>query len=104
MPLGLENVSKIKRKGERIRFPKVTVRFGEPIALASFDFLPKDERMDACAWYTMREAYALTFNCPAEDIDMVTLFPDSKDYSDIFAEHPITPFDPATLPDYKPEA
>lgn len=104
VPLGLENVSKIKRKGERIRFPKVTVRFGEPIALASFDFLPKDERMDACAWYTMREAYALTFNCSAEDIDMVTLFPDSKDYSDIFAEHPIAPFDPATLPDYKPEA
>ncbi|MED9872359.1 MAG: hypothetical protein U0K14_00375, partial [Eggerthellaceae bacterium] len=104
VPLGLENVANIKRKGERVRFPKVIARFGEPISLDSFDFLPKDERMDACAWYTMREAYALTFNCPAQDINMVELFPDAKDYTALFEQHPIEPFDPATLPDYKKEA
>ena len=31
---------------------------------------------------------------------MVELFPDSKDYSQVFADHPIPAFDPATLPDY----
>ena len=104
VPLGLENVANIKRKGERIRFPKVTVRFGRPISLDSFDFLPKDERMDACAWYTMRQAYALTFNCPASEVKMTELFPESKDYSKVFEQHPIEPFDPGTLPDYKKEA
>lgn len=104
VPLGLENVANIKRKGERVRFPKVIVRFGEPISLDSFDFLPKDERMDACAWYTMREAYALTFNCPAHEVNMAELFPDAKDYTEVFEQHPIAAFDPATLPDYLPKA
>jgi len=31
---------------------------------------------------------------------MVELFPDAKDYTQVFAEHPIPSFDPATLPDY----
>lgn len=103
VPMGLENVSKIKEKGKHVRFPKITVRFGEPIALESFDFLPKEERMDACAWYTMRESYALTLNCPPAEVDMASLFPNSKDYSEVFAQHAIVPFDPATLPDYEPE-
>ena len=38
--------------------------------------------------------------CKPEEVDMVELFPDSKDYSQVFAEHPISAFDPATLPDY----
>lgn len=48
----------------------------------------------------MREAYALTKGCKPEEVDMVELFPDSKDYSQVFAEHPISAFDPAKLPDY----
>lgn len=59
IPLGLENVSKVKQKGQRVRFPRITARFGTPVELSSFDFLPKDERMDGCSWYVMREAYAL---------------------------------------------
>lgn len=102
IPLGLENVAKVKRKGQRIRFPRITARFGSPVALSSFDFLPKSERMEACTWYVMRESYALTQGCAPEEIDMVALFPETKDYSGIFAEHPIEPLDPATLPDYQP--
>lgn len=100
IPLGLENVSKVKQKGQRVRFPRITARFGTPVELSSFDFLPKDERMDGCSWYVMREAYALTRGCKPEEINMAELFPDSKDYSQVFAEHPIPAFDPATLPDY----
>lgn len=103
IPLGLSGVSDVKRKGERVRFPRITARFGEPIAVSSFDFLPKEERMDGATWYVMREAFALTRNCAAEDVDMVALFPTSKDYTAVFAAHPIEPLDPATLPDYQPK-
>lgn len=103
IPLGLENVSKVKQKGQRLRLPKITARFGNPVMLSAFDFLPKDDRLEACAWYVMRESYALTLNCPVEEVDMVALFPDTKDYSQVFAENPIEPFDPATLPDYTPK-
>lgn len=101
IPVGFENVADIKRKGERVRFPRVTVRFGKPISVDSFDFLPKDERMDGCTWYVMREAFALTRNCAPADVDMRALFPEAKDYADVFAEHAIEPVDPATLPDCK---
>ena len=47
----------------------------------------------------MREAYVLT-KAASQKVDMVELFPDSKDYSQVFAEHSISAFDPATLPDY----
>lgn len=102
IPLGLINVAEVKRKGKRLRFPRITARFGSPVVLSSFDFLPKSERMEACTWYVMRESYALTACCAPEDVDMVALFPDAKDYTAIFAEHPIEPLDPATLPDYEP--
>ena len=104
IPLGLENLADVKRKGERVRFKKITARFGRPYSLDSFDFLPKDERMDAFSWFTMREAYALSQNCSVEEVDMVALFPDSKDYTEVFVQHPIEPIDPATLPDYKKES
>ena len=103
IPVGLENVALVKRKGERVRFPRITVRFGAPISVDSFDFLPKEERMDACTWYVMREAFALTNRCAATEVDMAALFPDSKDYTATFAEHRIEPLDPATLPDYQPK-
>lgn len=103
VPMGMENVEKVKRKGEHVRFPRITARFGEPIALESFDFLPKAERLDACMWYVVRESYALTRNCKPNEVDMVELFPDSKDYTQVFAENPIPVLDPATLPDYQPK-
>lgn len=103
IPLGLENLDKVKAPGKGYRFPRITARFGTPVELASFDFLPKAERMEACTWYVMRESFALSRNCPAEEVDMVALFPQTKDYSAVFAEHPIPAFDPATLPDYEPK-
>lgn len=104
IPLGLKNVDKIKRKGERVRFPKLTAVYGEPIALASFDFLPKEERLEGATWYVLREAFALSHDIAPEEVDMVALFPDNKDYRAVFAEHPIPRLDPSTLSDYEPKA
>lgn len=103
VPLGLVNVEKIKKKGERVRFPKLTAVYGTPVALASFDFLPKEERLEAATWYVLREAFALGHAIAPEEVDMAALFPENKDYTEVFAEHPIPAFDPATLPDYEPK-
>lgn len=89
MPMAVRNVDMIKRKGERLRFPKVTIEFGDPIWLKDFDFLPKDERLDGCVWYALRECFALFNGVKPEDVDMVALFPDDKDFTQEFAQHPI---------------
>lgn len=89
LPMTVRNAEYVKQKGQRIRFPKITVEYGTPILLSDFDFLPKDERLDGCVWYAMRECFALSQRIPAEDVDMCSLFPDSKDYSQIFDENPI---------------
>lgn len=89
LPSTVVNVEKIKEKGKMLRFPRVVVRFGAPIYLEQFDFLPKAERLDAAAWYVMRECFALDYGCRACEVDMVSLFPDAKDYADTFAAHPI---------------
>ena len=34
LPLAVRNVDKIKRKGERVRFPKVTIVYGDPVYLS----------------------------------------------------------------------
>ena len=89
LPMAVHNVDKIKRKGERVRFPKVTVEFGSPVYLSDFDFLPKDDRLDACVWFALRECFALFEGVAPEDVDMVALFPEDKDFTETFAEHPI---------------
>lgn len=90
VPMAIDGSDKVKVKGDwRIHFPKVNVYYGAPIAVSSFDFLPKEERLDGCMWYVMRESFAMKLRIPAEQVDMTTLFPDAKDYSAIFKEHPI---------------
>ncbi len=89
MPMAVRNVDKVKRKGERVRFPKITIEFGEPVCLSDFDFLPKDERLEGCVWYALRECFALFNSVKPEEVDMRALFPEGKDYTDVFAEHPI---------------
>ncbi|MBO4365457.1 MAG: 1-acyl-sn-glycerol-3-phosphate acyltransferase, partial [Eggerthellaceae bacterium] len=91
LPSTVVNVEKIKQKGKLPRFPKVIVRYGQPIYIEQFDFLPKAERLDAASWYVMRECFALDYGCPADQVDMVSLFPKSKDYAATFAEHPLEP-------------
>ena len=86
LPMAVRNVDKIKRKGERLRFPKVTIEFGDPVFLADFDFLPKDERLEGCVWYALRECFALFNGIEPEEVDMVALFPEGKDFTDAFAE------------------
>ena len=82
LPCTVRNAEYIKKKGERIRFPKVTVEFGSPVFLEDFDGFPKSERLEACTWYAMRECFALSSRIPADQVDMKSLFPDSMDYSE----------------------
>ena len=89
LPMTVRGTERIKNKGERVHLPRVTVDYGDPILLADFDFLPKEERLEGCTWYAMRECFALFYNTCPEDVDMKALFPDSRDYADVFAEHPI---------------
>ena len=89
MPMAVHNVDKVKRKGERLRFPKITVEFGEPVLLSDFDFLPKEDRLDACVWYALRECFAMFQKVEPEQVDMVALFPEDKDFTAVFTEHPI---------------
>ena len=89
LPMAVRNVDKIKRKGERLRFPKISIYYGNPVMLSDFDFLPKQERLDACIWYTLRECYALFWDVTPEEVDMPALFPEDKDYTQTFVDHPI---------------
>lgn len=100
IPLGLVNANKVKPKGKRLHFPKLTAIYGEPIELSSFDFLPKEERLDGATWYVLREAFALSEGIAPSEVDMASLFPESKDFTADFADHPIPTIDPTTLPDY----
>ena len=89
LPMTVREVENVKRKGERLRFPKVTIEYGQPILLSDFDFLPKEERLEGCTWYAMREVFALSKRVPADQVDMRELFPNAKDYADVFAAHPV---------------
>ena len=89
MPMAVLNVDKIKRKGERVRFPKVTIKYGNPVFVDDFNFLPKEDRLDACTWYALRECFALFNGVKPEEVDMASLFPEDKDFTAAFAEHPI---------------
>lgn len=94
LPMTVRNAENVKRKGERLRFPKISVEYGTPIVLSDFDFLPKADRLEACTWYAMRECFALSQEVPREQVDMVALFPNGRDFSDVFAEHPIVQHTP----------
>ncbi len=89
LPMTVRNAEYVKQKGERMHFPKITVEYGDPILLEDFNFLPKEERLEGCSWYAMRECFALSREIPPEQVNMKELFPHGKDYSAVFADHPI---------------
>lgn len=89
IPMTVRNLENVKRKGERVHFPKVSVEYGSPILLEDFSWVEKSERLEACTWYAMRECFALYYNVAPEDVDMVSLFPEDADYTSLFAEHAI---------------
>lgn len=95
IPFTIHNVDKVKVKGQRVRFPKLTLEFGQPVYLESFDFLPKAQRLEGCTWYVMRECFALKQRVRPEEVDMVSLFPETPDYKQYFLDHPIA--DPQPL-------
>ena len=109
VPMCVRNAENVKRKGERLRFPKITAEYGKPIVVSDFDFLPKEDRLEGCTWYAMRECFALSLRVPREQVDMVALFPDGRDFTAVFAEHPIPEHAPEeaielTRPTKKPKA
>ncbi len=89
LPMTVREAENIKRKGEWLRFPKVTIEIGTPIVVSDFDFLPKEDRLDACTWYAMREVFAMSQRITAPEVDMKALFPTGRDFSEVFANHPI---------------
>ncbi len=89
LPMTVRGVEKVKPKGERVHFPKVTVAYGDPILLEDFAFIDKEERLDAITWYAMRECFALFYDVPPEKVAMTELFPEARDLTALFAEHPI---------------
>ena len=50
VPMCVRNAENVKRKGERLRFPKITAEYGKPIVVSDFDFLPKEDRLEGCTW------------------------------------------------------
>jgi 1-acyl-sn-glycerol-3-phosphate acyltransferase len=84
IPSTVHNVDKIKRKGERPRFPKVTVEYGDPLHLEDFDWIPKKQRLEAFSWYAMRECYSMRLGVPRDQVDMPALFPEDHDYTELF--------------------
>lgn len=84
VPATVRNAEKIKPKGKCLHFPYIEVIFGEPVEVSEFDFLPKEERLQACTWYVLRECYALSRGCKPEEVNMLELFPEMKDYSATF--------------------
>ncbi|MBU5404613.1 1-acyl-sn-glycerol-3-phosphate acyltransferase [Paraeggerthella hongkongensis] len=87
LPMTVRNAEHIKEKGKFFRFPKVTIEYGDPLLVSDFDFLPKEDRLDGCTWYAMRECFALSLNVPADQVDMLALFPEGRDFTAAFAEH-----------------
>lgn len=89
LPMTVRNAELVKQKGQRFHFPRITVEYGEPVLLSDFDFLPKEDRLEGCTWYVMRQCFALFYRVTPEEVDMVSLFPETKDYAPLFVEHPI---------------
>lgn len=97
VPATTINAEKVKEKGRFLRFPKITVKFDKPILLSDFDFLPKDQRLEACTWYAIRQSFSMFYSCNPNEVDMKKLFPDTFDYSKIFEEHKIKSYNPQEL-------
>lgn len=89
LPMTVRDAENVKRKGECIRFPKITIEYGHPLLIGDFDFLPKEDRLDGCTWYAMRECFALSQRVSREQVDMLSLFPGGRDFTAVFAAHPI---------------
>lgn len=89
LPLCVRDAEHIKEKGSRVRFPRITTEFGNPILLSDFDFLPKDKRLEGATWYAMREVFALQLRVSPDEVDMPALFPDDYDFTPVFREHPV---------------
>ncbi len=89
LPMTVRNAEYVKQKGKFFRFPKITVEYGNPLLVSDFDFLPKEDRLEGCTWYAMRECFALSQRVSRDQVDMPALFPGGRDFTAVFAEHPI---------------
>ena len=90
LPMTVRNAEYVKQKGKFFRFPKITIEYGNPLLVEDFDFLPKEDRLEGCTWYAMRECFALSLRVPREQVDMPALFPGGRDFTAAFEEHPVS--------------
>lgn len=84
IPMCLRGVGDIKKPGKFLSFPKVEIEFGKPLHLSDFECLEKSKRIDGCAWYAMREVFALKDKVNASEVNMKELFPEADDFSSTF--------------------
>lgn len=89
LPMTVRNAEKVKEKGSFFRFPKITIEYGKPLLVSDFDFMPKEDRLDGCTWYAMRECFALSQQVPRDQVDMSVLFPGGRDFTSMFESHSI---------------
>lgn len=89
LPMTVRNAELVKQKGKFFRFPKITIEYGNPLVVSDFDFLPKEDRLDGCTWYAMRECFALSQRVSPDQVDMAALFPGGRDFTEEFAKHPV---------------
>lgn len=89
LPMTVRNAEYVKQKGKLLRFPKITIEYGTPLLVSDFDFLPKEDRLEGCTWYAMRECFALSQRVPRDQVDMRALFPSGRDFTEEFAAHPV---------------
>ena len=83
-------ISVCEKDAERLEnYTEYYFKDNMPDKYTDFNEMLKDERLDACTWYAMREVFALSQRIPADQVDMKALFPEDRDFSDVFAQHEI---------------
>lgn len=79
VPVGITGTERIRPYNKPfLRFPKLTVTFGEPINVADYKALPKEERTDTLVNDTMRQVFALR-----DSADPAPIRPGLPPYGDV---------------------
>ena len=65
IPVGISGADKVLPEGSKVlHFPKIIVRFGEPVFPSDFSYLPKEKRNQAVIDEVMRRSFALRDDVP----------------------------------------
>ena len=81
LPMTVRNAEHVKRKGERFRFPKITIEYGDPVLVGDFNFHRRRPLGRLYSWYAMREVLARSAERAARRrgwTSLIALFPGGK--------------------------